>query len=166
MANQAYRPKLQVPPSTVDLAVELTSVVGLIIQALIVAHFWPVLPHSVVTHFGANGEPNEWAPKYTVLIFPGLSILTWVGFTILNRFPHTFNYPVQLTPENAERQYGIAISFIRWLKMEMVWLLLFINYQLIMVSLGRARGIDYSLIFVLFLTATVIIFLVRAYRAK
>jgi hypothetical protein len=36
--------------------------------------------------------------------------------TILNRFPHVFNYPKKITNQNAERQYTIATRLIRYLK--------------------------------------------------
>lgn len=166
MPVQTYRPKLEIQPSPVDMAVEIMAVAGLVVHAIMLAHFWPMIPHTVATHFGANGKPDGWGPKNTMLMLPVLSVVIWGVFTVLNRFPHIFNYPVRLTPENAERQYKIATSVIRWLKMEIIWVFILLNYESILVSLGKARGLDYSIWFVVVMSVSTIIFLIKAYRAK
>jgi hypothetical protein len=50
--------------------------------------------------------------------------------TFVSRYPHTFNYVVQITEENAQRQYQIACSMLNWLKTEMIWLFAYIDWQI------------------------------------
>jgi hypothetical protein len=45
----------------------------------------------------------------------------FVGMTLLNKFPHVFNYPKKITNQNAERQYTIATRLVRYLKFIVVF---------------------------------------------
>jgi hypothetical protein len=40
--------------------------------------------------------------------------------SILNKYPHAFNYPTKITMQNAEKQYTIATKLIRYLKFMVV----------------------------------------------
>jgi hypothetical protein len=43
--------------------------------------------------------------------------------TVLNRFPHIFNYTTTITEENALREYTRATRLVRYLKLTMVLIL-------------------------------------------
>ena len=34
-----------------------------------------IMPDIITTHFGPSGEPDGWGTKYTVLMFPAITIL-------------------------------------------------------------------------------------------
>ncbi|HLF63228.1 MAG TPA: hypothetical protein VI603_05735 [Saprospiraceae bacterium] len=66
----------------------------------------------------------------TSLIFALLGISTVIGFHYLKRYPHRFNYLARITPENALRQYTLALRMMRMLNL--VMLLVFISILIMM----------------------------------
>ncbi|MFM7328678.1 MAG: hypothetical protein ACKO3B_08090, partial [Bacteroidota bacterium] len=55
----------------------------------------------------------------------------FICLTILNNYPHVFNYPVSINTQNAYAQYKSATTMIRFLKLSLilVFLILF-NYTI------------------------------------
>ena len=45
------------------------------------------------------------ADKVTIWIMPAVAAIIFAVLTAVSRYPHTFNYPVRITSENARRQY-------------------------------------------------------------
>ncbi|WP_293285512.1 hypothetical protein [Microcoleus sp. PH2017_40_RAT_O_B] len=85
-----------------------------------------------------------------------------------SRYPHTFNYPVRITQENARRQYLLGRGLLVWLKAEVCWLFAFIVRQQILVALGNAQRFSIELVFgmTFLICATVGVYFVRAYFAR
>lgn len=162
------RPRLMVVPTPTDIVVEITAAVGVVVAIATVVYYFPVLPAKIPTHFDITGAVDGWGPKSTLLMMPVVTLAMYILLSVVCLFPHTFNYPVAITEENAERQYRIALTVIRWLKMEMVWMFACINMQTIQVALGNAKGMGPAFAFVSLgaITATIIVLLVRAYRAR
>lgn len=47
-----------------------------LIPVIIGAILYPKLPDEIVTHWGANGEPNGWSHKFTgAIVFPGILVI-------------------------------------------------------------------------------------------
>ena len=65
----------------------------------------------------------------------------YIILTIIRRFPHTFNYPVQINENNAFRQYQLAVVYISLLKAQVVWLFAYLQWQMIQVALGNSTGL-------------------------
>ncbi|PLX18621.1 MAG: hypothetical protein C0597_06005, partial [Marinilabiliales bacterium] len=76
------------------------------------------------THFNLYGLADAYGSKANVWLFPFIAVIAYAGFTIVVRFPHKYNYPVQITEYNAEKSYKIGIRVIRVLKVLFLVLLL------------------------------------------
>jgi len=61
--------------------------------------------------------------------------------TVLNKFPHVFNYPTEVTSENALKQYTNATRMIRYLKAIIVFIFGLIDYKTIQHALGQTVGL-------------------------
>lgn len=162
------RPRIKVVPTPTDIVVEVTSAVGLVLIVAMAVYYYPMLPEKIPTHFDAKGAVDGWGPKSALFPLPIVALGVYVLLSVVSRFPHTFNYPIAITDENAERQYRIAVTTMRWLKMEIVWMFAYLNKQTIQVSLGKAKGLDPASTFVFLgaICATVVVLVVRAYRAR
>jgi len=162
------RPVLNLPLSSLDGFVEFASVAALLFLLVSTALYWSALPERVPTHFGLSGRPDAWGAKSSLLLLPIFAIVLYAGMTILGRFPHIYNYPVQLTEENVERQYRIARTLIGWVKLEVVWTFALIQWETMRVVFGKAEGLDLWLIIGIvtapLVTAGVGIY--KAYRAR
>ncbi len=162
------KPKLNPPLSSVDIIIEALAAICLIYMVTQLIVEYPELDQKVPTHFGANGLPNDWGSKSSLLIFPIVAIVLYAGLTVLNRFPHLFNYPVTITEQNAEKQYQYAKTMLSFLKFTTLGLFLYIQLQSINVAKDIQLGLNthflIALIIVLFIP--IIVYSVFAIRNK
>ena len=168
MNNTATRPRIRIELTTADKIVEAVSIVGVCLAIAGLATCWQSLPQSVPMHSNFAGKVDSWGPKATLILMPALSVLSYALLGIIGKFPQIFNYPVAITEENAERQYRIATDFLRYLKLIVVWTVVYANWAFIQVALGKARSIDplFLIVTIGAMTVISITFIVRAYRAK
>ena len=90
------------------------------------------LPEIIPTHFDLSGQPNEHGSKMGIMFLPVLATLLFIGLTVLNFYPHIFNYPARITADNAAWQYRNATRMIRTLKMIIAFvfsLVVFLMYK-------------------------------------
>ncbi len=123
------RPVLKPKPAKVDYVIEAIAVFGLAASILLPVIAFKNLPDTIPTHYGFNGKADDWSSKTTIFILPAISIIIYTGLTVLNKFPHTFNYPAKVTAENALLLYTRATRIMRSIKAFVVFLFLFIEWQ-------------------------------------
>lgn len=162
------RPVISLGLSPADLAVELAGAIAILVSILLIIQFWGVLPDRIPIHFGLGGQPDALGDKVMIWMLPAVAAIIFVVLTAVSRYPHTFNYPVRITEQNARRQYLLGRSLLVWLKAEICWLFAFIVRQQILVALGNAQRFSIELVFgiILLIFATVGVYFVRAYLAR
>lgn len=135
------RPQLTIIRTPVDNAVDL-------IGWLLLAGLWaiplftyPDLPASIPTHFNGAGQADSYGRKETILILPAVATLLLTGMSVLNRFPHLFNYPAPITAENARRHYTNATRLIRYLKVTVALVFSLIVFRTVQTATDRAEGL-------------------------
>jgi len=99
------------------------------------------LPDIIPTHYNASGIADGFGEKWMILTLPLVATVLFTGLTILNKFPHIFNYPNEVSTENALRQYTIATRLIRFLKLIIVVIFGLISYQTISHANGQTKGL-------------------------
>lgn len=112
------------------------TVFPLISSWVVVLAMWGDLPDRIPTHFNLAGEPDGWGPAGILFLLPALGLLLCVGLFILVRYPHTFNYPVNITDENAPRQYRLATQLLHWTNCSIQWLFLAIVWMTVQLARG------------------------------
>lgn len=162
------KPKINPPLRTIDIIIE--AMAGICLAYLIVQLIieYPLLTGTVPTHFDAAGNPDDWGGKATLLIMPVVTIIMYAGLTVLNRFPHLFNYPVSISEKNALNQYQYAKTLLVALKFTTTGLFLFVQHQTISVAkhIQTELGTKYLIIVVIGSFVPVIIYMVVAFRNK
>lgn len=160
------QPVLHVPKSNlarfldiVTILIFLTAIIYLIIQ-------FPSLPDQVPGHYDASGAVDRWGSKMEMLILPVVGISLWILMTIMEKYPHTFNY-INLRQDNVEVQYRNAKLMMNVLKNESVLLFSFLIYQGIRVATGEAEGLSnlFMPIFLVVIFGSMIIFVIKMLRA-
>ena len=136
------RPVLDIPRSSLEGALNGVALAALIYMLIVLLTNWARLPEIVPSHFGASGEADGMGSRATLWILPGSTAALIVGFAILRRFPHRFNYPWKITLENAERQYALAIHLLAVIEAEIAVMFAYITQATVQVALGNARGFD------------------------
>lgn len=96
------------------------------------------LPETIPIHFNIEGKPDSFGRKGTILILPLIATILFIAMTILNKFPHLFNYPTPITPKNAFQQYTNATRLIRFLKLIIVFVFGLIEFQTFRIVNGQS----------------------------
>jgi uncharacterized membrane protein len=157
------RPKIEVPLTTTDKWLEGMSAVALFLLLCATTYFVITLPETVPMHFDARGVPDRYGSKWWIIVFPVISGFLYVLLTALNKYPHTFNYMVRITQENAFRQYSLAMRFMRLLKLLVILLFALIESTVAYIAFGKA---DSTGIFVLPAVLVTIVLPVIWYMVK
>jgi hypothetical protein len=132
------RPRLDLPPSNTDRALEIVSVVALAYTIVLPALRWDRLPERVPTHFDLGGEVTTWGPRATVWVLVGIGVIIYLGLTGLQRVPHAYNYPVPITDMNAARQYRLGRTLVVATKAWCLLLFAAIVHVIVRSALGGA----------------------------
>lgn len=135
------RPILKIPLNPVDWIIEgvtLFMLMGIIVYTAI---HYSILPETIPTHYGFSGKTDGSGGKSTLLVLIGVVCVIYVFLTGINRKPHWFNYPNQITESNAPRLYSIAIQMIRVLKLIVVVIFSYIILTTIQISQGNLTSL-------------------------
>ncbi|MBD1935215.1 MULTISPECIES: DUF1648 domain-containing protein [Cyanophyceae] len=162
------RPILKIARSPISWMLEIAVVAGIFCIIVITLQSWANLPNSIPIHFEMGGKPDATGSKKLIWLFPSLSILVYVAFTVLRQFPHTFNYIWGITEQNVAKQYQLAINLLDWNKAEFMWIFAFIEWQIIQISLGHSAELTvdfFRVVMPLFLVTNGLYFL-QAYQAR
>lgn len=162
------RPVISLRLSPLVIAGELAAAIAILLSVLIIVRFWGLLPDRIPIHFGFSGQPDAWGDKLTIWLLPAVATILFIVLAAVSRYPHTFNYPVRITEENARRQYLLARSLLVFLKAEICWLFAFIVRQQIIVALGNTQRftIEFVLGIVILIFGTVAVYFLKAYLAR
>lgn len=135
------RPKLKIQPSPMDQVLELLGWGVLLALWVWTGTSYSSLPDTIPTHFNAAGVADGFGRKVSIVGLPVIATLLYVGLTVLNRFPHIFNFPTSITQDNALRQYTNATRMIRYLKLILVLVFAWISFQTIQQANGTDEGL-------------------------
>ncbi|MDZ7317241.1 MAG: DUF1648 domain-containing protein [candidate division KSB1 bacterium] len=102
----------------------------------ITGRYYPRLPSRIPTHFDNRGQINGWGSKESVWLLPATAFVLFVLLSFAHRFPNLMNFPVRVTPENAQRQYDLARTFLRVIKASMLFLFLLLQWMTLSAALG------------------------------
>jgi uncharacterized membrane protein len=114
------RPKIEIKLSHTDQMLEIAGWIALGLLWIITVVLYMQLPDTIPTHFNAAGEADDHGDKMTMMFLPVIATLSMIGMTVLNKYPHHFNFPTAITEENVVAQYTNATRMIRFLKLTTV----------------------------------------------
>jgi uncharacterized membrane protein len=137
---------LKIPRSRLEIIIEVVAVLGLVAHALLLLHYWAVLPEVIPTHFNFAGEADGWGNRNSLFFLLAVNIGLYLMITIFNFFPHIFNYVVEITAKNAREQYYNARLMMNFMKAEIAWLFAYIEWGTVQSALGNAAGLDQRII--------------------
>lgn len=125
------RPKLKLNLTTADRVIEVVGLICLIGLWIFTLSNYYSLPETIPIHYNGAGEVDRIGEKWNILALPIVSSILFIGLTILNKYPHVFNYPSTITQENALDYYTNATRLIRFLKLVILIIFGFIVFKTI-----------------------------------
>ena len=69
-------------------------------------------------------------------------VLLYLGLSLVERFPHTYNYPIVVTEQNAPRLYVFGRQVVLALKVIAIGSLTFVFHTSVQVARGEATGLS------------------------
>lgn len=162
------RPKLKISLSTFDLVLEVTAVIMSLFCIIITLVFWSHLPDRIPTHFNLAGQADSYGSKATVFFILPVMLFLYLVFTILVKFPHTYNYVVKISEKNAERQYRLATRLMRLIKNEIIAICTFIQISILTaVKSGTFNlGMTFVPIIIVIIFGTIGYYIVASIKAR
>lgn len=166
--SQLQKPRIRPEPRLIDRLLDafaLALIAGMWAFTL-KAYFQ--LPSTIAIHFDARGNPDGYGGKWNLLMIPALATLLAAGMFVLNRYPHIFNFPVKITPENVSYQYRLATRLMRWINLLTTLLLTMISWMMIASAGGTmSKGwIVAVIIFTVFMFIPFVVYMILAGRKK
>jgi len=168
MQTLEKRPKIKIEMTLTDKFLEVIGWSAAVLLWAMTAVYFTHLPENIPSHFNFAGKADDYGGRFTVFLLPVIGTVLFVLLTVLNKYPHIFNYPVKITPENALKNYSMAARFIRYLKFALLLLFIFINYFTIQTAMGESSGLGIwiHVIMILFLIVPLIFYVIKAFMAK
>lgn len=159
------QPRIEIPKSLFERLFDVVAFVFLVISIIHLIGQYGGLTDRVPAHFNGAGEVDRYGNKIELIILPIIASALWIGMTVLEKYPHTFNY-LNLTKDNAEAQYKNGRLMMNVLKNEAVLLFSYLSFQSIQISHGVAEDIGafFMPVFLIVIFGSVTFFFVRMLR--
>jgi len=135
------RPKLQIELSRFDKIIEAVGYLTMAILWILTIFNYIILPETIPVHFNGSGQPDGYGSKSMLFLLAIIGTILFSGLTVLNKFPHIFNFPVTITTDNALRNYTNATRLIRFLKLIIGLIFSAIVLFSGLTAIGKASGL-------------------------
>lgn len=130
------RPKINIPLEPLDVIVDITSITLYVVMIIYTALNYNALGDTIPIHFNASGEADGFGNKTSVWVLPIIGMVIYSILCILNKYPHTHNYMVNITEENAFKNYRLSTRLVRFTNLFLAILFTFIQY----ISIEKGKG--------------------------
>jgi uncharacterized membrane protein YhdT len=120
------------------------------------------------THFDFSGKANGWGGRETLVFLPIVVVVLYLALSLLEKYPETFNYTVEITEESAEYQYKNARRMIIFLKLCLAYLFGYLQWAVIQGALkgSQSLGPYFLIAFVLVLFIGIGYFIYKSVKYK
>jgi len=109
----AKNPKIHVPNSSVDSAIDAISALFLCLSWSYLLLYYSEIPEKIPTHYNIKGVADGFGAKSQLFALLGMGTIIYIALYVLNFFPHKMNHLAEITEENAFYQYTIAKKMFR-----------------------------------------------------
>ncbi len=156
------RPKQIPPASKRDLVAEAVALAGILLCAGLIIGGSAILPDRVPLHVGVSGTVDSYGSKWILLSL--LFLAAGIGYgltTIAGRYPYYLNVPVRITKDNAPVLYRLMRDMLRWIKVILVWMTVFVAGMFVLVL--PAHPAQSQNVFIIVLAFPIVILAVIGY---
>lgn len=131
------QPKIKVKKDKLTSILTLLSFLFSILSWVIAIYYYPTLPEQIPSHLDIKGEVDDYGSKVLIFALPFIGLLTVILLNYISTIPHHYNYPIQITKENAKRQYNIASKMISQLAFSISIVFLSTNIEVIYIAIRQ-----------------------------
>jgi len=160
------RPKITVPYEQIDILVELMNICLLLLIWGYAIVEYAKLPDTIAIHFNAQGVADGHGNKMMLWLMPALATFIFFVMFIINKFPHVHNYMVNITEENALKNYRLSTRVLRLVNLYCLLLFAAITYEIISMSKGNESTFFVNGFIIFSLIVPILIVIVAIYYQK
>jgi len=135
------RPVLKITPTPIDRCLDGMNILILLAFVGVTAFYYNQLPETIPTHFNAAGEPDAYGDKAALFLLVGIGVFVFALLRYFQNKPHLYNYPTEITEENAAVYYTKAMRMMRVLNLTTLIILFYLQFQTIQTAVGNAEGL-------------------------
>ncbi len=136
------QPKINLSPDPLDrYLMGITIFFGVFLIGLPLLNYGE-LPAEIPVHFGLDRKADRYGSKAEIWVLPIIGFLLVVFLRWLMTIPHTFNYGVKITEQNAADQYRIGVRLMGVLSAIITVAFAYITYGVIQAAKGIATGLN------------------------
>lgn len=128
------RPKINIEESSSVISKNRIAFLFVLANFLVIALCYNALPEIIPSHFNFSGKVDKSAPKLILWILPILSFGLYLLIKTVNKYPHSHNYRVKITEENAKEEYSKSIEVGTYINALTAVLLLFVTLAIIITA--------------------------------
>jgi uncharacterized membrane protein len=162
------RPQIKLRLNRIDIFLEISGYLAMTGFWILFLYFYKKLPDIIAIHFGISGQADRYGSKVSIISLPIISTILFIGLTILNRYPHQFNYLNVITTENAKKHYEMATGLIRYLRLVIVLIFSCIFWASAQTAQGIKNGLAIWILPLSIITILIptFLFLIKANKSK
>jgi len=109
---KSKQPKIDIPYTNGHKILIFISVILTFLSFGLALYYYSDLPDKIPKHFNLKGEADSYGPRGSIFIVPYVALITVLPMIYISKVPHTYNYNIKITAENAVREYTLAKSMI------------------------------------------------------
>lgn len=131
------RPQIKVPLEAFDVITELITAVVIIMLFVFTFVEYSEITETIPLHFDASGTPDRYGDKSNLFLLPIIGLALTTLMYILSKYPHLHNYMVNITEENALKNYRFSSRILRFTSLGIALLFAIIQYVIIQMGKGH-----------------------------
>jgi len=136
------RPKIKVPLEGLDIILDILSATLLILMIAYAVISYSELPETIPSHFNAKGEVDGYSDKNMFWQLPAIGFVLFFGLFVVNKFPHLHNYMVNITEENALKNYRLSTRIVRFTNLFIMFIFGIITYNIVESAKGNSISLS------------------------
>lgn len=98
-------------------------------QLVLIISNYDILPARIPIHTTAGGEVDQWGPKWTLWLMPGINALILLALFYFRGRPEILNYPTPVTEDNKQVLYAKMQRFLMILAVAVSVIILLVTLQ-------------------------------------
>ncbi len=151
------QPKITIPYKSSWKFIDIVCILSIALMIAYAYLSYVDLPEEIPVHFNHKGEADSYGSKGSIWLLPILSIFLYLLLTVVSKYPHTFNYAVKISENNAAKQYEIALDMMAQLKLLIVIFFSYMTYRTIHIAINGHSGMGLLPIWILPVVLTIVI---------
>lgn len=124
------RPKIKIEPTKQDRIISIITLILFVASIAFTFYLYSIAPPIVAMHYDLNGKPDAYGDKASLFILPAIACFVFFILNTLMKYPEIYNYPKDLSEENAPQMYRSGIFMLRILNLGIMTLFMIMEIDL------------------------------------